>query len=121
HAFNQSAQTEQTTVYLTFARGYVVLSEWVPTSLELTTPVARSAWEGHLPGMVDYMILPDGRTRARAIAPQGKSALYRECIQAGMRDLVEAIHYPERQLRVTGDDALQSLRVAAEAATQTMS
>src|SRR6266536_3608796 len=34
HAFDQSRQTEQTTVRLTFERGYVTLREWVPTSLD---------------------------------------------------------------------------------------
>src|SRR5205823_3883346 len=69
HGFDQSGQTEQTTVTLTFAHGYVTLREWVPTSLELLTPVERSAWDQYLPDRVEYTAATNNRTLARAFAP----------------------------------------------------
>jgi predicted dehydrogenase len=115
HAFDQSGQTEQTTVYLTFERGYVTLREWVPTSLELLTPVSRSAWQAYLPGEVEYKALPQDLTDARAYAPEGKSVLYRQGIQAGMRNLAEAVRDPGVRLTVTGEHGLVSLTIAAAA------
>lgn len=114
HGFDQSGQTEQTTVTLTFERGYVTLREWVPTSLELLTPVDRSAWERHLPGTLE-VTLQDDLTFAKAYAPEGKSALYRQSIQAGMHDLINAVHHSSAPLAVTGEDGLASLRIAAAA------
>lgn len=115
HGFDQSGQTEQTTVILTFEQGYLTLREWVPTSLELLTPVARSAWERYLPGTFEVSEVVNGRTFARAYAPEGKSALYRESIQAGLRDLVKAIQTPSAALTVSGEDGLASLRTAEAA------
>ncbi len=115
HAFDKSGATEQTTVYLTFEHGYITLREWVPTSLELLTPVERGAWEAYLPGELEVRSLPQGLIQARAYAPEGKSVLYRRSIQAGMRNLAEAVRDPQVRLAVTGEEALASLRIALEA------
>ncbi len=117
HAFDQSGQTEQTTVTLTFERGYVTLREGVPTGLELKTAVGRSEWQALLPSPVEYTDLPNEQTYARAYAPQGKSALYRQSIQAGMRQLVQAVR-GQAALNVTGQDGLDSLRTAVQATEQ---
>jgi predicted dehydrogenase len=115
HAFDQSGKTEQTTVTLTFAHGYVTLREWVPTSLELLTPVERPHWEHLLPAPVEYTTLPDGRTFARAYAPEGKSALYTRAIQTGMRNFAHAVRDPQVMLSVTGTHGRESLRLAVAA------
>ncbi len=112
HAFDQSSQTEQTTVVLTFERGYVTLREWVPTSLELVTSVDRGAWSPYLQGAVTALEIGDHRTIAKATAPEGKSAIYKHAIQAGMRALTAAIQDPEVDLVVSGEMALESLRTA---------
>jgi predicted dehydrogenase len=114
HAFDQSGATEQTTVKLTFERGYVTLREWVPTSLELLTPVPTGQWQKLLPGAVSVTPLPDGRFRAIASAPEGKSAVYRQSIQTGLRNLVRAIQGNETLL-VTGREGLASLAMACAA------
>lgn len=114
HAFDQSGTTEQTTVTLTFERGYVTLREWVPTSLELLTPVPPAGWQVFLPGEVMLAPQPDGRFHAMARAPEGKSAVYRTSIQAGLRNLVRAIQRQER-LRVTGQDGRDSLAMVCQA------
>lgn len=117
HAFDQSGQTEQTTVILTFERGYVTLREWVPTSIEILTPVSAEALRPYLPGSAEVHVRDDGRTSAYAYAPEGKSSIYRACIQSGMRDLAQAVRQPQRSTIVTGRDGLQSLKLAV-AATQ---
>jgi predicted dehydrogenase len=117
HAFDQSGETEQTTVQLTFDQGYVTLREWVPTSLELVTPVDRREWETLLPGTIEYSQTPPDLIRVKAYAPEGKSALYRRSIQAGMRNLAQAVRDPKVTLAVTGQDGLISLHIAFAAET----
>jgi predicted dehydrogenase len=119
HAFDQSGATEQTTVNLTFEHGYVTLREWVPTSLDLLTPVSRSAWERYLPGKVEYTQLPNDLVQVKAYAPEGKTVLYRRSIQAGMRNMAEAVRDPKVPLAVTGEDGLVSLNIAAAAEART--
>jgi predicted dehydrogenase len=115
HAFDQSSLTEQTTVILTFERGYVTLREWVPTSLEIVATVEEDMLRPYLPGKVETHTRHDGRTFAYAYAPEGKSNVYRACIQDGLRDLVEAVREPEHALAVTGREGVESLRMAADA------
>jgi predicted dehydrogenase len=114
HAFDKSSHTEQTTVRLTFENGYVTLSEWVPTSIELFAPISFAELQPFLRGSLEHHTV-DGKTWARAYAPEGKSALYRQCIQAGMRDLAAAVRHSDHQLAVTGEQGLDSLRMAAAA------
>jgi len=115
HGFDQSSRTEQTTVTLAFERGYVTLREWVPTSVEILTTVAPDALQPYLPGQTQIEALADGRTLARAFAPEGKARVYQACIQAGMRDLAACVRDPQRQPAVTGEDGLESLRLATAA------
>ncbi len=112
HGFDQSSQTEQTTVTLTFEQGYVTLREWVPTSIEVLTPVDDTLWSNLLPRTVEYTTLDDGRRLARAYAPEGKSVVYTRAIQDGMRQLAAAVRDPQASLTVTGEQGLASLRMA---------
>jgi predicted dehydrogenase len=112
HAFDQSGQTEQTTVILTFERGYVTLREWVPTSIEILTSVSAKALQAYLPNEAEVSTRGDGRTFVCAYAPEGKSSVYRASIQAGMRDLVRAVNDPGYALDVTGREGLASLQLA---------
>ena len=115
HGFDQSSATEQTTVRLTFEQGYLSLHEWVPTRLELLTPVAPENVERFLPGSVTTARLPDGRAMLRAELVEGISAVYRQCIQDGMRELTQAVRDPSRKLNVTGQHGMDSLRMAVDA------
>ena len=54
-------------------------------------------------------------------APEGKAAVYRACIQAGMRDLAYAVRDPSHRLVVTGQDGYDSLRMAIEATKHVIS
>jgi predicted dehydrogenase len=114
HAFDKSSRTEQTTVRLTFENGYVTLSEWVPTSIEILTPVPFGELQPFLKGSLEHQTV-EGKTWARASAPEGKSALYQQCIQDGMRDLAAAARDSTHQLAVTGEQGLESLRMAVAA------
>ncbi|MBI5666536.1 MAG: Gfo/Idh/MocA family oxidoreductase [Chloroflexi bacterium] len=115
HAFDKSGQTEQTTVILTFEQGYVTLREWVPTSMELLTTVEPETLRHYLPGQVAESERVGSQHRVCAFAPEGKSAIYRASIQAGMRDLARAVRNPAHTLAVTGQDGLDSLRLAVQA------
>jgi predicted dehydrogenase len=118
HAFDKSGQTEQTTVNLTFERGYLTLREWVPTSIELLTTVDPAALRAYLPGKVAEPERVGPQYRVYAFAPEGKSAIYRASIQAGMRDLARAVCERTHTLAVTGQDGLESLRLAIQAEQQ---
>jgi len=120
HGFTHSGKTEQTTVKLAFERGYVTLREWVPTSIEIYAPLEADALTDYLPGEVvpqpqAEQADQDALRRYLSRAPEGKTALYRTCIQAGMRDLALAIRDPQRQLGVTGQHGYDSLRLALAA------
>jgi predicted dehydrogenase len=114
HAFDQSSHTEQTVVRLTFQHGYVTLNEWVPTSIEILTPVPFPELQPFLNGSLEHQAV-DGKTWAKAYALEGKSAVYRQCIQAGMRDLAAAVRDSSHPLAVTGEHGLESLRMAVAA------
>ena len=115
HAFDQSSQTEQTTVRLTFEHGYVTLREWVPTSLELLTTVERSRWESFMPGQVTCQTLANGQTEAGARLPDDKSTIYTRGIQSGIRELAEAVRDSSRSLTVLAEHGLDSLKSAVAA------
>lgn len=115
HAFDQSGQTEQTTVLLTFEHGYVTLHEWVPTSIEILTPIDFDSLRSSLPGLLEFKQQANRRNWICARAPEGKSAVYRQCIQAGLRDLVNALDDPQHLLKATGMNGLESLRLAVMA------
>jgi len=117
HAFDQSSQTEQTTVRLTFEHGYITLPEWVPTALELVTTVDRSRWESYMPGEVTVRTLPTGQIEAIGRLPENKSAIYTQCIQAGIRDLVDAVRSHDHVVAVRAEYGLDSLRTAVAAET----
>ena len=110
HGFTHSGRTEQTTVRLTFESGYVTLREWVPTSIEIATPLDAGLFAPYLPG-----VQQPAESRLKSTAPEGKSAVYRACIQAGMRDLAQAVRDPTHALVVTGRDGYDSLKMAVEA------
>jgi predicted dehydrogenase len=115
HGFDHSGATEQTTVQVAFDRGYLTLHEWVPTLLELTTWGDAQQIAVLLPGQVTQRPLDNGRTRIVATLVEGKTAVYKASIQAGMRDLALAVRSPDHALSVTGAHGLNSLRMAVEA------
>lgn len=110
HGFTHSGQTERTTAHLTFERGYVTLHEWVPTCIEIVSPVNVEALVPYLVGTRD-----DKTDQLRSYAPQGKSTVYRAAIQAGMADLAHAVRDPAHTLSVTAQHGYDSLYMAVEA------
>jgi predicted dehydrogenase len=115
HAFDKSGATEQTTVLLTFERGYVTLREWLPTSIEILSDLSLSNLKPYLPGAMQEIPLTGQRQNLRAYDPAGKQSLYRRCIQSALRDLVQAVTDPGHTLRVTGSDGRDSLSMAIAA------
>lgn len=113
HGFTHSGANERTTARLTFERGYITLHEWVPTVMEIEglSPESADALMPLLPGEVRA----DQNGRLEARLTQGKSAVYRECIQGGIRDLARAVRDPSSPLRVTGEHGIASLHMAVEA------
>ncbi len=117
HGFTHNSHTERTTAHFAFASGYVTLHEWVPTHMELNIPAALAP-----------QILPTLPTRwptqRRAHKNMlqihislgfGKSAIYQQCIQEGLRELARAARHPELALSVSGEHALASLKLALDA------
>lgn len=115
HAFDQSATSEQTVVNLTFERGYVRLDGWIPIYMTIVTPVDADNLLPLLPGKVKVKQTPGGRSYITAYAPDGKTAVYRQCIQRGMSNLVSEITGESYGLTVMPHMALSSLKMAVDA------
>jgi predicted dehydrogenase len=113
HGFTHNNKTEQTTVALTFECGHLTLREWVPTVLELTTDIPFDALIPLLPPISAQ--LRDGPMTRYTVRLESKSQIYREAIQAGMRDLAQAVHDPSSRMAVDGTHGLASLRLAVAA------
>lgn len=114
HGFDQSGETEQTTVRLTFEHGYVTLHEWVPTSIDIVSPLAAEVIMPYLYGTIESHPYSNHRNLIRAYAPQGKSAVYQASIQAAIRALVHSIQTGQA-LPVSGQQGLDSLALAVAA------
>jgi predicted dehydrogenase len=117
HGFTHSGSTEQTSVRLTFVQGYLTLHEWVPTimDIESITSDQAAALQSMLPWQLHLTPMNDTHYRSRVSLPEGKSAVYRACIQAGIRNLAYSVRHPESPLTVTVQHGLESLRMAVEA------
>lgn len=115
HGFTHHGETEQTTVRLTFERGHVVLDQWVPTALTLTTREPTAPLTRLLPGTISVEYWPGGTSRIRAELREGKSAVYRRAIQDGIRQMSRAAQGDTAARSVTGTMALDSLRMAISA------
>ncbi|MBK8023084.1 MAG: Gfo/Idh/MocA family oxidoreductase [Chloroflexi bacterium] len=117
HGFTHDGMSEQTTIRLAFERGDVTLWEWVPTLMEVDSvrPGLIDTVRSFLPGSVRVEEAPGGLMRLNARLTEGKSAVYRRCIQEGIRDLAGAVRNPGVPLRVTAEHGLASLRMAADA------
>lgn len=119
HGFTHSGVSEQTTAHLTFQHGYLTLHEWVPTIMELTalTSETASILRAALPGEVNVEPTQHDLYCVTARLTEGKSAVYRECVQHGIRDFALGVRLPHHVLSVNVDHALDSLRLAVEADT----
>lgn len=115
HGFTHSGLTEQTTVALTFEHAYAHLQGWVPTKLTLTG--LDAAGQAVIqPFLTDDLRLTPVSSNSLVVDTEGdKSAVYRACIQAGMRDLAGAVRDSNKSLQVTVEHGLASLRMAQEA------
>jgi predicted dehydrogenase len=114
HGFTHSSTNEQTTARLTFERGSMTLHEWVPTQLVITAEQTADL-TALLPGLVTVELLPGELQRVTALLVEGKSAVYRACIQAGVRDLICSIRDLDYSQSVTIQHGIESLRMAIEA------
>jgi predicted dehydrogenase len=113
HGFTHSGRDEQTTVQLTFERAHITLSGWVPTYVSILADVEPHHLEGLMPERYTLSEARGGRWLLTATLGD-KSAAYTESIQAGMRNLIAAIHQQEA-LHVTAAQGLASLRMAEQA------
>jgi predicted dehydrogenase len=118
HGFTHGGATEQTIVTLAFERAHLTLREWVPTVLELVTPLQLDPLIPFMPGVVETGTVSATMRRLTATLPEGKAAVYRAAIQAGMTDLARAVRNPRHTLSVTGTHGLDSLRMAVDAEAQ---
>lgn len=114
HGFTHSAATEQTTVRLTFEHAYLTLGEWVPTVMSIITPLPAELVLPFLPGTSSVTPM-QGVIHIGTTLSGGKSAVYRQCIQDGMRQLADAARDPSAALQVTVEHGIASLRMAVDA------
>ena len=132
HSFNRIRRLEETTIRLHCARGILVVEGWIPTRLSLAGLVDEAGL-GLLQRLLGDGLQVEERftgaegefshggvaerlaaaVRAEASAPE-RQLEYQRAIQAGMRDLVQAIK-EGREPEVGLDDAMQSLAVALAA------
>lgn len=119
HGFTHSGASEQTTARLAFQRGYITLYEWVPTLMKISAvaPEVADSLSAVLPGTVNLEPMQHDLYHVTARLTEGKSAVYRECVQRGIRDFALAVRLPHHVLSVNVDHALDSLRLAIEADT----
>ena len=132
HSFNQIGRIEQTTIRINCERGHITLSGWIPIRLTLTGLVGGAGlealrnllgegleiverFEGEARlfshgGRVDHIA---AAVRADVQSPD-RQGDYKRAIQAGLRNLVTAIH-GEEALEVRAEDGLLSLAVALAA------
>lgn len=134
HAFTQPQRFEQTTIRLSCARGYATLHGWIPTRLEVEGMVDEEglewlrSWSEVELQIVDrytgksqngwafggpYQV--SARVRVNWELREGKEAVYREAVRAGMADFVTAIRDPEHMPEVKPSDGRESLAVALAA------
>ena len=132
HSFTQIRSIEQTTIRIGCARGHLTIEGWIPTRLVLHGLVDAAGLDSlrrllgdHL-GIerrfsADEAIFEHGGTTERLSASVSATVTaperqqdYKRAIQAAMRNFVGAIRGAE-PLRVTPEDALQSLAVALAA------
>jgi predicted dehydrogenase len=134
HAFTQPARFEQTTIHLACARGYAVLHGWIPTRLVVDALLddagleALRHWAGAEPEIVERYTgsatvgwalgapyRATARARVELTLSEGKQAVYRASVRAGMQDFVAAIRDPQHTPEVTVADGRNSLAVALAA------
>ncbi len=127
HNFIHDNSTQQTTVYMTFERGYVALRDWMPTSIEIWASTTPAQTIPYLVGVTEAVDeTSSGRLRHWiSHAPEGSSILHRTAIQAGMRDLIGAVRAESgtvaSTLRATTSEEIDSLRMALQAVERDVS
>jgi len=134
HAFTRPSRFEQTTIRLSCTRGYAVLYGWIPTRLVVEALLDDEGletirrWAGVEPQIVERYAGPEregwafgapysasARIRIELALPQGKQAVYRDSVRAGMSDFIAAIRDSRHKPEVTADDGRSSLAVALAA------
>lgn len=116
HAFEPGESLDRTILRLAFEFGVITLREWMPTVIEIATWTDTAPLMVYLPGSVTPEKRDGKMRRLRAFAPQGKDTVLRECLQASMSNLLNAVRDPARPLTVTPDDVRASLSMALAAA-----
>ena len=115
HAFDQSPQTEQTTVKLSFEKGYVTLYEWIPTKMIVETSVDLDSLQHQIvQQQTDAQVAIEAGTLSVTVNAD-KTTIYRRAIERGMHNFVEAIRSGNPTSIISGDQALESLRLALDA------
>jgi predicted dehydrogenase len=117
HAFDQSSSTEQTIVQITFEMAYLSLREWIPTEMKISAAVSADLMLADFHAEKISQQNSEGRYLTN-LKLGSKSAIYQQCIQAGMRDLVASIANPQKPLIVQSRFAVESLRMALDAEGQ---
>jgi len=114
HGFTHSSATERTTARITFEKAYLTLHEWVPTVLEIETTIPPEMITSSLPGTIHAKTSGEYTHLVTTIGQKGD--VYRAAVQDGMHELALAARDPAVKLNVTGQNAIDSLSMAIQAA-----
>lgn len=133
HAFNRPGALEKQTAHFAFEKGHLTLEGWIPTTLHLNAIVSESELQA-LGAILPVTIVDDEDFvgAARDVRGNGKmhhvrhrvhareqlaapTPVYMKAVGDALADFVKAIREPGHVRRVTGEDGLESLKVAVAA------
>ena len=72
-------------------------------------------WRAWPPTSISSLTTATARTHVELTLPEGKQAVYRESVRAGMEDFIAAIRDPRHTPEITATDGRNSLAVALAA------
>lgn len=133
HAFNRPGALERQVAHFAFEKGHLTLEGWIPTTLHLNAIVSESELQT-LGDILPVTIVDDEDFvgLARDVRGNGKmhhvrhrvhareqladpTPVYLQAVGDALADFIEAIRDPGHIRRVTGEDGLESLKVAVAA------
>lgn len=115
HEFAFPKQVEHTIGTVFCERGYVEIEGWIPEKLQARVMVSPGEM-AELVRNLSHPVEVHGYDIAELDAKfENREKSYADAISAGMRDLIMRHRDPAHQMKVTADDARESLRLAIAA------
>ncbi|MFQ3548207.1 MAG: Gfo/Idh/MocA family oxidoreductase [Armatimonadota bacterium] len=131
HSFSRPRQLETTTFHFAFDLGELEMVGWIPLELSLWGWVGEDGYE-KLKSIPEIELM-EKRTQSRDVLSSGitykvdydidaklvlienKSEVYAESLRQIMGDLIKKIEDPNHKMKITLEDALESVRISERA------